>query len=125
MTTFKQFLIDSEGPLTELRMELFLQKKFNLTKDERKLVVKWVDGEVSDMVNRMAWIKMFDHYAEDMPNDIYKDTAPDFSAEEWVYQMVLHDLKDAGFKTYYQPDKTHRPRTAADPLPVSRYQDDY
>jgi len=116
MLTFKAFLAETDA-LEDFRMQLFLQKQFDLTKEERQLVADWVDGEIADIEARPVWMKLYDHYSNLMPYDVAKAEAPDFSTEEWVYEMVLHDLADANIDTHFKSTKKHRPRDVSDPMP--------
>jgi len=124
MLTFKAFLAETDA-LEDLRMQLFLQKQFDLSKEERQLVADWVDGEIADIEQHPVWTKLYDHYSDTMPYDVAKADAPDYSTEEWVYEMVLHDLQDAGIDTHFKSTKQHRPRDSSDPMPHRDYDDYY
>lgn len=111
MTAFKQFIKESTGPLLELILELHLQKKFGLTKDESKDVAAWVNGEHDESLEYLpVWDKIIDYYSDTIPEDILKNMAADYSVGEWVYETLLHDLKNAGIETHFQPYRQERPR---------------
>ncbi len=122
MQTFKQFL--SENDLERLHLELFLQRQFGLSKEERVEVADWIDGEIGDFDERPVWQKIYDYYVDQMPYDVAKGEAPDWETESWVNEMVLHDLKDGGVETHFKPDGKNRPRDSSDPMPRRRH-DDY
>lgn len=115
MQTFKHFL--AENDLDRLHLELFLQQQFDLTKSERVYVAEWVEGDVEDFDTSKVWDKVYSYYCDEMPYDIAKGDATDWDTEAWVYEMVLHDLKDAGIETRFKPDGQHRPRNATQPMP--------
>ena len=123
MQTFKQFL--TENDLERLHLELFLQRQFDLTKDERVEVADWIDGEISDFDERPVWQKIYDYYVDEMPYDVAKGDATDWETEQWVYEMVLHDLKDGGVETHFKPTEKSRPRDSSMPMPRRRHDDYY
>lgn len=120
MMTFKQFL--NEDELLDLRAELYLQQKFGLNKGERKVALAWVDGEIEDIGSSYpeVWQKIYNHYHDTIPYDVAKGEARDFEAHDWVYETLLHDLKDDKIEVHFKPTGG-RPRDASDPMPSARH----
>ena len=121
MKTFKQFIVEND--LERLRLELFLQRQFGFSKEERVVAADWVDGIADLNEYRDVWSKILNYYHDDIPYDVSQNTAPDWFLNDWVFEMVLHDLKDSGIETKFAPSDSKRPRTINDPSPRARHND--
>lgn len=92
MITFKQFL--SEHDLNRFHLELFLTRRFKLTKDERAEIADWLMGvsdDFADIMEKEWWSKISDFYYYETPYGILHQEKPQWEIEKWYRLEITKD----------------------------------
>jgi hypothetical protein len=93
MLTFKSFL--SENSLLDLRLELWLQRRFKLSKDQRAVMAEWLRSEEIMVPNDIFEI-LLDNYRDHVSYTEVKDG----DADDIFLYLVMVELKAAGIEVF-------------------------
>lgn len=96
MLTFKSFL--SENSLLDLRLELWLQRRFNLTKEQRLAMAEWFRDDGNIALDGSLFEILLDAYRDHVSYDTIKDG----EGEGEFWNRLDAELRVAGIEVHQE-----------------------